>query len=792
MPVHSLRIQSVRIHWARNVRVLCGALVVLLATAPAYAQLPADTQPLTVDGDIASLMVDGIDTFLLKQIAQARQNRQRFWNYNTTSAEAFNESVQPNRERLKHILGLRDPRVPFASPELVVTVSQSNPVVATGRNFKVYAIRWPVLADPAPTAQHLPSIYGAGLLLVPDQPAIANVVALPDVQHSPEQIAGLVEGVPPASQFARRLAECGCRVVVPTLINRDFSQRNGRANISNREYLYRSSFELGRHMIGYELQKVLAIVDWFEKDSSAANVQTGIIGYGEGGLLSLYAGALDTRIDTVCVSGAFGPREECWNEPLDRNVFGLLKEFGGSQLGILVQPRKLIIDVTNVPQVSLSGDGGGGPAELRTPSTDAVRAEADEVADLAATFQIPSEDRQGVTTVFGDTEQFCRDATGVFLNSVSRNRGDASRLKASEQNTSVNVLAQWADEIPVRQQQQLEEIDRHNQALLRESPFVRKAFLKNLDTSSVAAYEKSIESYRRIFRDDVIGEFDLPLLPFNARSRQSWDTEKWTGHEVMLDVFPDVFAYGVLLVPKDLKPGEKRPVVVCQHGLEGRPTDTFLDDHRAYHDFAAKLCEQGYITFAPQNPYIFKDRFRTLQRKANPLGRTLFSIIVPQHQQIVNWLKTQPHVDPDRIGFYGLSYGGKSAMRIPALVTDYALSICSADFNEWVLKNATTRENFSYMWTGEYEIFEWDLGSTFNYAEMAALICPRPFMVERGHFDGVGEDEWVGFEFAKVRRLYAAQLKIPERTEIEWFVGPHTINGQGTFRFLDRHLKGSR
>ena len=49
------------------------------------------------------------------------------------------------------------------------------------------------------------------------------------------------------------------------------------------------------------------------------------------------------------------------------------------------------------------------------------------------------------------------------------------------------------------------------------------------------------------------------------------------------------------------------------------------------------------------------------------------------------------------------------------------------------------------VWTGEYEIFEFDLGSTFNYAEMAALIAPRPFMVERGHFDGVGSDEDVAF-----------------------------------------------
>jgi hypothetical protein len=127
-------------------------------------------------------------------------------------------------------------------------------------------------------------------------------------------------------------------------------------------------------------------------------------------------------------------------------------------------------------------------------------------------------------------------------------------------------------------------------------------------------------------------------------------------------------------------------------------------------------------------------------------------------------------------------------MRVPPLVADYCLAICSADFNEWVDKNASTRNPHSYVNTGEYEIFEFDLGSTFNYAEMAALIAPRPFMVERGHFDGVASDETVAWEFAKVRFLYAARLGLPDRCQIEWFNGPHTINGVGTFQFLHRHL----
>jgi len=91
------------------------------------------------------------------------------------------------------------------------------------------------------------------------------------------------------------------------------------------------------------------------------------------------------------------------------------------------------------------------------------------------------------------------------------------------------------------------------------------------------------------------------------------------------------------------------------------------------------------------------------------------------------------------------------------------------------------------MFPGEYEIFEWDLGHSFNYAEMAGLIAPRPFMVERGHNDGVAIDEWVAYEFAKVRRHYDF-LDLQESCRIEYFNGPHMIHGVGTFEFLDRHL----
>jgi len=82
---------------------------------------------------------------------------------------------------------------------------------------------------------------------------------------------------------------------------------------------------------------------------------------------------------------------------------------------------------------------------------------------------------------------------------------------------------------------------------------------------------------------------------------------------------------------------------------------------------------------------------------------------------------------------------------------------------------------------------QFNLGNTFNYAELAGLLVPRPFMVERGHHDGVSIDEWVAYEYAKVHRLYTL-LGIPERTAIEFFDSPHRIHPVGAFEFLERFL----
>jgi cephalosporin-C deacetylase-like acetyl esterase len=745
----------------------------------------------TNTGDLSAQMVEGIDRWLMRETERAAARRAGYWEGGLKVAgQPVNGDPFKGgeRERLKKLIGAVDERV--ASPQLqFLSESQSGSEVfrSSGINaFVAYRVRWPVLEG----------VFGEGLLLVPlnakgeTNSRGPSVIALSDADQTPEQLAGLHPGIAPESQFARHLVQNGSQVLIMAMVSREDSNsgnvRLGKfTNQPHREWIYRQAYEMGRHMIGYEVQKVLAGVTAM----SARSTGVLVAGYGEGALVALHAAALDTRITAALVSGYFGPREQLWREPIYRNLFGFVKGFGDAELATLIAPRRLIVEFSQPPKIdgpppARAGRGGAAPGVIGGMEFGDVESEVERAQKLTTPLRQNSflefvHGSEGTAVKFGSRKS-------LALLMAKQRLTNAVPLEEKE------IAAVSLGEITNRQERMVRELETFTQNIFRRSERVRdERIWKALGNTN--QFLAAAKTNRAFFWKDVIGKIPDGKLPVKARTREIYNQPKWVGHEVMLDVFPDVFAWGYLLVPKDLKPGEHRPVIVCQHGLEGVPEDTVAEDpkHKGYGPykaFAARLAEQGFIVYAPHNPYRGQDKFRVLQRKANPLGLSLFSFIIAQHEVATDWLASLPFVDPQRIAFYGLSYGGKTAMRVPAVVERYCLSICSADFNEWVQKCVTTESPYSYMFTGEYEMPEWNLGHTFNYAEMASLIAPRPFMVERGHDDGVAPDQWVAYEYAKIRRMYD-KLDLGQRTEIEFFNGPHTINGAGTFRFLEKHLR---
>src|SRR5258706_5813617 len=185
-------------HW----QALRLASVFLILAPSAHSQPLPDTKPLEMQGDIASQMIEGIDRFLMKQIEKTAADRENFWKRDFSSAEAYDKSIADNRARLAHILGVRDARPATVEIELVTTLDRPA-LVAKSAAFEAYTVRWRAFGD----------VHGEGLLLKPIGIAepVGDVIAIPDADQTPEMIAGLQEGLPPRAQYARELAEMGCR-----------------------------------------------------------------------------------------------------------------------------------------------------------------------------------------------------------------------------------------------------------------------------------------------------------------------------------------------------------------------------------------------------------------------------------------------------------------------------------------------------------------------------------------------------------------------------------------------------
>ena len=274
-----------------------------------------------------------------------------------------------NRDRLRRIIGATDPRAPVTALMLDSTTSHDS-VVGKGAGYRIHAVRWPVFDGSSR------KVYCSSRTQAP----VARIVAIPDADWSPEMLVGLQPGVDASAQFARRLAESGCLVLVPTLIDRKdtWSGIPGirMTNLPHREWIYRMAYQTGRHIVGYEAQAVLAAVDWFASENARNAAPIAVAGYGEGGLVALYSAALDPRIQATLVSGYFQPREQLWSEPVYRDVWSLVREFGDAELASLIAPRALIVEaaktpeITGPPAVTNERRGATPNGAIRTPAVE--------------------------------------------------------------------------------------------------------------------------------------------------------------------------------------------------------------------------------------------------------------------------------------------------------------------------------------------------------------------------------------------------------------------------------------
>lgn len=609
----------------------------------------------------------------------------------------------------------------------------------------VSLVEWPVL----PLGTTPPTRGSAGTLVrqfgiqfepdAPKQPRPA-VIVIPDADQSASDISGLSARLSAAKQIARSFAEQGYVVYSPFFTQRRvFSQ----PWINDRSWLFRLAYQTGHHLIGSEVQQVLAAREYLASLTAVDKSRIAVAGSGQGGMLALYSAALEPRFAAAWVGNYFNERSRLPDEPEDRIVWNIV-QYGDARLASLAAPCRVILE-SGLPGAAQEFSFiNGSHAKLVKPGTG--------VRELSSALLYTPLEQQLSGTVAMDPDRVAQIANAQFSGWQAWYRNAALESYAI-------VGAAWKP-----------------------------------DTSSIENYriwvQPKLEQYM-----DRFGHYPPGTGQFEPRSIKVYDTEDLTAWRLSVRLYDGVHAYGILAIPKGMKSGEKRPLVFVQHGLAGQPEDALGVEPNpkadaVYSRFGLALARRGYVVFAPMistqnNPA--RDR---VTRRAHILGKSPIGIEVRKFSRMLDYFSTLPFVDSDRFGFYGLSYGGYTALWTGPAEPRFKVVISSGHFNDWNVKTTDLTQGTSFLfYPSVLDMFSFDMLRQFNHSEIAMLIAPRAFMIEAGARDGVivAPRRFANEEMSRVEDLYRA-LGIPEKGRVARFDGPHMVNGTESFPFLDRWL----
>lgn len=497
--------------------------------------------------------------------------------------------------------------------------------------------------------------------------------------------------------------------------------------LEDRLWLMRLGYQTGRHIVGAELIQVGSILDFLSTLPSVDASRLGIAGHGQGGIMALYGAALDTRLRAAISSGYLDDSRPDWEQPEDRMLWKARSYFSSEQIAALVHPRVLHASAQLDATALAHLDDSLKPL----PPAPRQTAAAAPAMDLEKVSEI-------YNAQFSQWQAFFR-----------------------------NMALEAADSLQTRWKP---------------------------DYSSSAAYQRSLTDKREAYFD-LIGRYPAATGPLETKSVQVYDRPGFTGYRLSVRVYDGVHACGILLVPKGLKPGEKRPVVFVQHGLAGRPESSLgvvpnERDDAVYSRFGLRLAERGYIVFAPMIATQDNVERTKLIRRAHLTGLIPAGMDVKKFGRLLDYLSTLPYVDANRFAFYGLSYGGYTALWIGPGEPRFQVVISSGHFNDWNVKTTDLTQGTAYpFYANVVDQYNFGMLGQFNHSDLASLIAPRAFMIEIGDYDGVvvAPRGLVDREIEKVLEIYR-KLGIPEKGQVSRFAGPHKIDGRGTYPFLDQRL----
>ncbi|MBK8248910.1 MAG: S9 family peptidase [Gemmatimonadetes bacterium] len=167
-------------------------------------------------------------------------------------------------------------------------------------------------------------------------------------------------------------------------------------------------------------------------------------------------------------------------------------------------------------------------------------------------------------------------------------------------------------------------------------------------------------------------------IPFFPKLGADFPSEAHVDPEVVIVKSPDgMEIHNQLFLPKDLKPGERRPALVFVHGGPVRqmlPAYHYMHWYAWAYGYNQYLASQGYVVLSV-NYRSGVGYGRSFRNAPNSGGRGN-----AEYQDVLaagKWLQARPDVDPARVGIWGLSYGG--VLTAQALARNSDVFVAGAD-----------------------------------------------------------------------------------------------------------------
>lgn len=736
----------------RLLRCVALALVMWSAVRPAVAAhgLPG-TEPLVLTsdlGEIVQVQLRQTFAYLQRRIAAAEEACRRTWQPDYASPAAYERSLDGHRARCRAMLGIEDMGPPAGPAQVDLLAAEA------GSRIERVAID---LAD---------GTFARGLVIASTSPGRhAAMILCPDADTWPERLAGLTEGDQPPPWLTEAIRR-GALVYVPQSIERlaDHPYCTVTKGKDRRMILYRLGYPVGRTMPGFDVRETLAAVDYLARRVDVDPARIGVVGMGQGGMTALYVAALDRRVRAAVVADYFDRRDRCWQEPVDRRLPGQLSIGGDAELAALVAPRSLCVVAS--PESSIAADRLAGELARARRHYDALQRPAEFTsvanvprAELAARATSLLADKLALPPPGREAAIPGRRMTKAEVESA-RNRHFEERLQALRQRIAASEAkreARWK--------------------LTSRAP----ADFPNIQKEMLAEYRRTV------------GEVATAGHSLRPQSALALATPKYRAYRVVLDVADGLEVYGNLLVPEGIQ--GRAAAVVCQHGLSGTPemiTGIGQKEDTPYHEFGRRLAERGYVVFAPLILHHHPVEWTNQQaRMADAVGMMRVALAVAQTRRVVDFLQTLPFVDPKRIGYYGLSYGGYSALWISPLEDRLAAVVVSGHFNDWRSKITSDATATSYLLHPDEDFYTWDILHRFTHVELVAMDAPRPVCIEYGVRDGITTPEWTAYAWKQLAAV-RDHLGLGERIILAQFDGVHEVRCEESFAFLDRFLRPPR